>query len=109
MQDHQALGAYSQIPPHWGNLSRRTQSVGLLHNRNVQIPFSDKVELPDTLLPTSQHSSKLEELKKRRFTDEGKDERIARSLAALNQQTSIHLSPEEWKLIAEDPDIEDQF
>jgi len=46
----------------------------------------------------------LSDLKKERFTPEGRDERIARSLAALNQQTSIHLSPEEWQRIAEDPD-----
>jgi hypothetical protein len=69
----------------------------------------DEISLEDPLSQTSQSSSKLEELKKQRFTPEGKDERIARSLAALNQQPSIHLSPEEWQRIAEDSDIEDQL
>jgi len=53
--------------------------------------------------------SRLEELKRRRFTPEGKAERVARALAALYQEESIKLSPEEWRWIAEDPDLEDQF
>jgi hypothetical protein len=53
--------------------------------------------------------SRLEELKIRKFTLEGRQERIARSLAALHLESNIKLSPEEWKRIAEDPDLEDQF
>jgi hypothetical protein len=53
--------------------------------------------------------SKLEALKRQRFGPEGKAERVARSLAALNQEGAIRLTPEEWRRIAEDPDIEDQF
>ena len=51
---------------------------------------------------------KLEELKRKRFTPERKAERIARSLAALNQPMAIQLSPEEWRKIAEEVDLEDQ-
>jgi len=53
--------------------------------------------------------SKLETLKRQRFNPEGKAERVARSLAALNQEEAIQLTPEQWRRIAEDPDIEDQF
>jgi len=48
-------------------------------------------------------------LKRRHFTVQGKDERIARSLAALNQKVTIELTAQQWRRIAEDPDIEDQF
>lgn len=51
--------------------------------------------------------SKLEALKRERFRQEGKAERIARSLAALNQSEPIELSLEEWRLITEDPDLLD--
>ena len=54
-------------------------------------------------------SSKLEALKKERFRPETKAERMKKSLAALYQETRIKLSAEEWKRIAEDADIEDQF
>jgi hypothetical protein len=54
-------------------------------------------------------AQKLAELKKARFAPDGKEERIARSLAALNQEVGIRLSSEEWKRIIEDPELEDQF
>ncbi|MEW6211040.1 MAG: UPF0175 family protein [Acidobacteriota bacterium] len=53
--------------------------------------------------------ARLQALIKQRFTPEGKAERVARSLAALNRVVPTDLSPEELKWIAEDPDIEDQF
>jgi hypothetical protein len=53
--------------------------------------------------------AKLEEAKSRRFTAEGKQERIAKSLAALNQASKIKLMPSEWRQIVEDLDLEDQF
>ena len=54
-------------------------------------------------------SERLEALIKQRFTPEGKAERVARSLAALNQATPIKLPPGEWVRIMEDSDMEDQF
>jgi hypothetical protein len=51
---------------------------------------------------------KLELMKLRRFTAEGREDRIARSLAALNQQETLQLSAEQWKYFAEDPDLDDQ-
>jgi hypothetical protein len=54
-------------------------------------------------------ADKLRELKRARFTPEGKDERVARSLAALNQQAGISLSTDSWRHIIEESDLEDQF
>ena len=53
--------------------------------------------------------SKLEGLKRQRFTPEQRPQRIAKALAALYEQEAIILSAEEWKQVAEDPDIEEQF
>ncbi len=53
-------------------------------------------------------SARLEEMVKQRFTPDGKAERVAKALAALYQEEPIKLSPEEWKWVAEDPDLEDQ-
>lgn len=50
----------------------------------------------------------LEELKKRHFTPEGKEERIDKALAALyGDHPQIDLPIEDLKRIAEDPDLED--
>lgn len=54
-------------------------------------------------------SPRLEELIRNQFPPEGKAERIARGLAALSQDSGIHLTPQQWKWVAEDPDLEDQF
>ncbi len=56
----------------------------------------------------AQKSARLEELIKQRFTPEGKAERVAKALA-LYQQESIKLSPEEWKWVPEEADLEDQL
>jgi hypothetical protein len=57
---------------------------------------------------TAPSSGKLAEAKRQRFTTEGKQERVSKSLAALNQQSYIRLTSEEWRLIVEDSDLEDQ-
>ena len=51
----------------------------------------------------------LVELVKQRFTPEGKVERVAKARAAFHREQPIKLSPEEWKWVAEDVDLEDQF
>ncbi|HKP13191.1 MAG TPA: hypothetical protein VJZ91_13820 [Blastocatellia bacterium] len=71
--------------------------------------MANEISLEEPLSHPSKPRSGLEELKKWRFTPEGRDERIARSLAALNRPASIRLSPDQWKFVAEDADIEDQF
>jgi len=57
---------------------------------------------------TAPSEDKLAEAKQQRFTPGGKSERIAKSLAALSQPPRIYLSPEQWRQIAEDPDLEEQ-
>ncbi|MGH9855020.1 MAG: hypothetical protein ACREBD_34755 [Blastocatellia bacterium] len=54
-------------------------------------------------------NTKLEALKRQRFPPEGKAERVAKALTALNQKVSIALTLDELKRIVEDPDLEDQF
>ena len=51
----------------------------------------------------------LEQLKSVRFAPETKAERVKRSLAALDQVERINLTSSEWRFVAEDPDIEDQY
>ena len=63
----------------------------------------------DEKVSVSRRSPRLEELIRQRFPAEGKAERIARALAALYQDAPVHLSPEQWNWIAEDPDLEDEF
>jgi len=53
-------------------------------------------------------TARLEKLIKQRFPAEGKAERVAKALAALHQEESIKLRPEEWKWVAEDVELEDQ-
>jgi hypothetical protein len=64
--------------------------------------MDEKVSVPS-------RSQLLEELIRQRFPAEGKAERIARALAGLQQEAPIHLTPEQWKWVAEDPDLEDEF
>lgn len=57
---------------------------------------------------SAQGSPALQELVKQRFSPQRKAERVARALAALHQEQPIKLSPEQWKWVAEDSDLEDQ-
>lgn len=63
----------------------------------------------DVTLSNDVPPGRLVQLKRARFTPDGKQERVERSLAALNQPAGIQLSPAEWKGIIEDSDLEDQF
>jgi hypothetical protein len=54
-------------------------------------------------------NARLAEAKKKRFTAEAKRERVARSLAALNQPPSIRLAPNQWRQIVDDSALKDQF
>jgi hypothetical protein len=51
----------------------------------------------------------LEELKARRFTLIGKEERIARSLAALREPPPFQLTLQDWERLEQTSDIEDEF
>ena len=53
-------------------------------------------------------NGKLAELKAKHFTPEGREERIAKALQALEMPArSFTLDRETWKWIAEDADLED--
>jgi hypothetical protein len=56
---------------------------------------------------TKKPPASLQEFVRKQFTPEGKAQRVSRALAALNEEESIKLSPEQWKWVAEDPDLED--
>jgi hypothetical protein len=49
----------------------------------------------------------LQELVRKQFTPADKAGRVSRALAALNEEERIKLSPELWKWVAEDPEIEE--
>jgi hypothetical protein len=49
----------------------------------------------------------LQELLRKQFAPEDKAERVSRAQAALNEEERIKLSPEQWKWVAEDADLED--
>jgi hypothetical protein len=97
--------------------------MGLLGNREIQSVGAEKgttksvrriekykpTPLPPKVSNVRFPSARLEALKKQKFAPEGRQERIAIALAALRQETAIHLPLEEWRRIAEDSDLEDQF
>src|SRR5260370_42424841 len=62
-----------------------------------------------TMYASAPSSDKLTETKRRHFMPEGKSERVARAITALNKSPAIQLSPEQCKEIAEALDLEDQF
>lgn len=88
--------------------STHLQRGGLLGNRDAQRPAGINLD-PAPRTSRVAQPSRLEILKRERFHFSTKTERVARSLAALNQPSSIELTADEWQTIAENPDIEDQF
>jgi hypothetical protein len=53
--------------------------------------------------------SKLEELKRRRFSVVGREERVAQSLDALREPAAVQLSVADWQWLNEHADLEDEF
>jgi hypothetical protein len=49
----------------------------------------------------------LQEFLRKQFTPGDKTERVSRALAALNEEERLQLSPEQWKWVAEEPDLEE--
>ena len=50
----------------------------------------------------------LKEMVQKQFTPRDKAERVSRALAALNEEEQIKLSPQQWRWVAEDVDLEEQ-
>ena len=49
----------------------------------------------------------LQEFLREQFPPEGKPQRVSLALEALNEEEKIQLSPEQWRWVAEDADLED--
>jgi hypothetical protein len=122
VQNQQAFGDEAKKRPFVGSSTQMLKSFragGLLDNNLVQSAArlsgaqGSSLEIKQQRIYSTASlnppPSKLELLKKQRFKPEHKTQRVAKSLAALNKQSPINLSPEEWQHIAEDADIEDQF
>jgi hypothetical protein len=56
---------------------------------------------------TKKPPASLEEFVRKQFTPADKTGRVSRALAALNEEERIKLSPEQWKWVAEEPDLEE--
>ena len=89
---------------------------GLLGNQSAQTPRrtlefeEDKLWLWTILnrqVGTSRPDSKFAILKRRTFTPEGREQRIAASLAALEAPQPTVLTREQWKEIVEEVEDED--
>ncbi len=101
----QQLHSFVDLPP-W----HVPINVGLLGNSLSQAPttllIADSiVDAYRRLLGASQPTFKLALLKQLKFAPEGKEQRIASSLAALNAAQPTELSLAQWKEIVEE--IED--
>ena len=87
-------------------------NVGLLGNKYAQAPSSwgDGGSLLKTyqrLVNEAQPAFKLAVLKQQKFIPQGKQERVAMSLAALNAPQPTELSLAQWKDVIEEIEDED--
>ncbi len=104
----------SQLPPVLNGVPAADVLVntGFLGNDAIQIPA--KIADPDNLwaayrrlLASAEPAFKLALLKRRKFTPEGREKRIAASLAALNAPQPTDLTLAQWKEIVEEIEDED--
>jgi len=86
-------------------LDKRWRKLSVSGDRQKEFARSTAMRAERRQLPHAE----LEKAKSRRFSPERKHERVAKSLAALNQQSSIKLTANDWRQIVEDIDLEDQF
>jgi hypothetical protein len=56
---------------------------------------------------TKKLPASLQEFVRKQFAPGEKTQRVSRALAALNEEERIKLSPEQWKWVAEDADLEE--
>src|SRR5947208_9529410 len=98
----------SQQPPWPIDITTSVQvgpntNTGLLGNYSVQSPSViagfDDLFAEYQLIATAQPGFKLATLKRRKFTAQGRQERIAASLAALHAPQPTNLTLTQWKEI----------
>src|SRR5207247_5950998 len=87
------VAAFEEDLKHWAD--------GLTYKLSEVVASRERAAGSDT-------SKRLQELKRRFWPEEGKQDRITRALHVLNQPESIKLSKSDWIKIAEN-DIEDQI
>ena len=105
----------SQGPPPGEHLlsptgDTRTGQLGNVFAQSVFISFSDidsVMETYGTLFGNVPPFVKLVMLKRQKFAREGREARIAVSLAALNAPQPTELSVEQWKELLEEVEDED--
>jgi len=98
------LGLFSSLVQAWGY-----GSLGNLQGQQVGAPDevfpSDAATLArlhfSVLFQSSLPRTRLRSLKAMQFTPANKDERVQRSLNALNQPLGINLSPAQWAIVSE--------
>src|SRR6266498_1171724 len=103
------LSTQQQAVPAQNRPADRSRS-GLGEPSRQLYPFQvAAIGIPE--MPFFVHStptSKLQVLKRKRFTTADRTARIQRSLAALNQPETLQLTAQEWHFFSEDPDLDDQ-
>jgi len=82
-------------------------NLSVLGNKFAQAPAAqgetdDLVEAYHKLVGAAQPAFKLQFLKQRKFTAEGRERRIAASLAAVNAAQPTELTLAQWKEIVEE-------
>jgi hypothetical protein len=56
---------------------------------------------------TKKPPASFQEFVRKQFTPGDKTQRVSRALEALNEEERTKLTPEQWKWVAEDVDLED--
>jgi len=90
--------------------SQTNPNAGLLGNKSIQAFTTIYIGVSGALhrfLTQAQPGAKLALLKRSKFTPEGRQERIAASLAALNAPQPTNLTLTQWKEILEEVEDED--
>jgi hypothetical protein len=93
-------------------LPQYSANLGVLGNEFAQAPTSlgetdALVETYHKLVAAAQPAFKLASLKLRKFIAEGREHRIAASLAAVNASQPTNLTQAQWKEIVEEIEEED--
>lgn len=87
-----------------GNEALQGSAIPLRYVYLSELPQASRPSWLDAL----SYLSRLERMKLERFTVQGRDSRIRRSLEALANITTLRLTPQELSWIAEDIEAEDQ-
>lgn len=94
----------AQSPPPIVSGGNGGQPDSYLGNRTIQIGTRRTwAEIP----PELQRPTRMTLVRASHFKSEGREQRIARSLEALDGPNPIQLNAAVWRWLAEDPDIED--